>query len=295
MRPQQVVKVLQNGHILRAGVIEIGLIDQPHTAVNDGFLDRLQALFAAHDQLAQGQNEVGLERQRAFIVRVVQVQVHRIDIVGGSGRNLDDLPMQAFHQGCVLCLRVTNDDIIGCEQKTVGDLTLGAEGLAGTGGAENQAVGVFQQLAVHHDEVAGQGIDAIVQRLFAVLEKLLGGERYEDGCGAGGQPALNLDLVDTQRQAAHQPFFLLEVEPCQLAVVLLRDGTGLEYIVVQLTRGVSRVQHQEGHEEHSLVPALQILQELFGLGTVGGKVGGNDVHIVSGTDRFFLFLDFGFV
>ena len=29
LRPQQVVKILQNGHILRAGVIEIGLINQP--------------------------------------------------------------------------------------------------------------------------------------------------------------------------------------------------------------------------------------------------------------------------
>ena len=28
-------------------------VDQPHTAVNDGFLDGLQALLAAHDQLTQ--------------------------------------------------------------------------------------------------------------------------------------------------------------------------------------------------------------------------------------------------
>ena len=174
LRPQQIVKVLQNGHILRAGVIEIGLIDQPHTAVNDGFLHRLQALFAAHDQFTQGQDEVGLERQRTFIVRVVQIQVHRVDVVGGGRRNLDDLPMQALHQGRILGLRVTDDDVIIGEQETVGDLALGAEGLAGTRRTENQSVGVFQQLAVHHDEVVGQGVDPVVQRLFAVLEKLLG-------------------------------------------------------------------------------------------------------------------------
>ena len=73
LRPQQVIQVLQDGHILRAGVVEVGLIDQPHTAVNDGFLYRLQALFAAHNQLAQAENEVGLEGQRAFIVRIVQI------------------------------------------------------------------------------------------------------------------------------------------------------------------------------------------------------------------------------
>ena len=39
--PKQVIQILQYGHILRARVIEIGLIDQTHTAVNDGFLHRL--------------------------------------------------------------------------------------------------------------------------------------------------------------------------------------------------------------------------------------------------------------
>ena len=94
--------------------------------------------------------------------------------------------MQAFHQGRVLCLRVTDDDIICGEQKTVCDLTLGAEGLAGTRRTKNQSVGIFQQLAVHHDEVVGQGVDPVVQRLFAVLEKFLSGKRHEDGRGTGG-------------------------------------------------------------------------------------------------------------
>ena len=39
--PQQIIKVLQHRHILRARVIEIILIDHPHTTVNDGFLHRL--------------------------------------------------------------------------------------------------------------------------------------------------------------------------------------------------------------------------------------------------------------
>lgn len=69
-----------------------------------------------------------------------------------------------------LCLRVADDDIIRSEQKAVGDLALGAERFTGTRRAENQAVGVFQQLAVHHDKVVGQGIDAVVQRFFTVLE-----------------------------------------------------------------------------------------------------------------------------
>ena len=44
------------------------------------------------------------------------------------------------------------------------------KGLTGTRRTQNQAVGVFQQLSVHHDEVVGQSIDAVVQGFFAVLE-----------------------------------------------------------------------------------------------------------------------------
>ena len=79
---EQVIQILQNRHILRARVIQVSLINQAHTAVDDGFLHRLQSVLTAYDQLTQAENEVRLEGQRAFIVRVIQVQVHRIDVVG---------------------------------------------------------------------------------------------------------------------------------------------------------------------------------------------------------------------
>ena len=78
--------------------------------------------------------------------------------------------MQTIHQRCVLRFRVTDDDIIIGKQKAVGNLTLGTERLTGTRRTQNQAVGVFQQLSIHHDEVVGQGIDAVVQGFLAVLE-----------------------------------------------------------------------------------------------------------------------------
>ena len=291
LRPQQVVQILQNGHILRARIVEVVLIHQPHTAVNDGFLHRLQSVLAAHNQFTQRQDKVGFQRQRAFIVRIVQVQVHRVDVVGGGGRNLDDLPVQALHQRRVLGLRVADDDIIRSQQEAVGDLALGAERFAAARRAQNQAIGVFQQLAVHHNQVVGQGVDAVVQRFLAVLKKLLCRERHKNSRRAGGQTPLDLHLVQPQRQAAHQAFLLLEVQPGQLAVVLLRDGTGLEDVVAQLAGIVRRVQHQERHQEHPLVAALQVLQQLLGLGPVGGKVGGDDVHVIPGADGLFLFLD----
>src|SRR5699024_6653345 len=48
---------------------------------------------------------------------------------------------------------------------------------------------------------------------------------------------------------------------------------------------------QERHQEHPLVAALQVLQQLLGLGPVGGKVGRDDVHVIPGADGIFLFID----
>ena len=51
------------------------------------------------------------------------------------------------------------------------------------------------------------------------------------------------------------------------------------------------MQHQEGHVEHSLVAALEILQKIFRRAAVGREVGGEDIHIVSAPGRFLLLLD----
>ena len=84
---------------------------------------------------------------------------------------------------------------------------------------------------------------------------------------------------------------MLEVQPGQLTVILLGNGACLENVVAKLTGIVRCVQHQKGQKEHSLVAALQILQEFFRFTAVCGKVRGNDVHVISGADCFFLFLD----
>ena len=67
---------------------------------------------------------------------------------------------------------VVDDNIIVCHQKSVCDLTLCRETFAGTGRAQNQAVGVLQLLPVHHDQVVGQGIQPVVQAFFAGLMRM---------------------------------------------------------------------------------------------------------------------------
>ena len=200
-----------------------------------------------------------------------------------------------LHQRAIFRFRVADDDIVVRHQKDVCDLALGRKALAGTGRAQNQTVWILQEFPVYHDEVIAQGIDAAVQRLFASLKQFLGGKRNKNGNTGGCKPALDGDLIQPQREAAHQPFFLPEVQCRQLAVVFLRNGIGLKHIVFELLHGTCGVQNDEGQKKHTLVPALKLLQELFRLIAVGGKVGRYDIHIIPGADSFFLFFNLHFI
>lgn len=85
-----------------------------------------------------------------------------------------------------LTFRVADDNIIVCHEECIANFTLCAEGLAGAGGAEDQTVWVLQLLAIHHDKVIGQGIQAIIQAFLAVVEQLLCGKRHKNRRAAGG-------------------------------------------------------------------------------------------------------------
>ena len=107
---------------------------------------------------------------------------------------------------------VADDDIIVRHEECVADLTLCAERLARAGGAEDQAIGVLQFFPVYHNQVVGQGVQAIIQAFLAIVEQLLCGKRHKDCRAAGGQTALDLDLAVCQRQRGHKPLLLLKIK-----------------------------------------------------------------------------------
>ena len=162
-----------------------------------------------------------------------------------------------------LTFRVADDNIIVRHEERVADFTLCTEGLAGAGSAQNQAVWIFQFFAVHHDKIAGQGVQTVVQAFFAVIEQFLCGKRHKDRRAAGGQAALDLDLAVCQRQAAHQPLLLLEIKTAQFAVVLLGNADRLKHVGFQFLLSLAGVQDKECHQKHSLVLTLQFFQQGF--------------------------------
>ena len=183
---------------------------------------------------------------------------------------------------------VVDDNIIVRHQKSVGDLTLCRETFARAGSAEDKPIGIFQLLPVYHDQVVGQGIQTVIQGFLAGLVQFLRGKGNENGRTAGSKAALNLNLIIGQRQRGHKPLFLLVIQAAQIAVVLLCDGACLKDIVFQFLFGTPGVQHEECHQKHSLVLALQFFQQGFGITAIGRQIGRNDVNIIPGADCLLL-------
>ena len=181
--------------------------------------------------------------------------------------------MQTLHQRSVLCLRVTDDDIIVRHKERIADLTLCAEGFTGTGSAQNQAIGVLQLFAVNHNQVVGQSVQTVVQAFLTVVEQLLRSKRHKNCRAAGGQSPLNFDLTVCQRQAAHQPLLLLKIQPAQFAVVLLGNADRLKHVGFQFLLGLAGVQHQKRDEEHPLVLTLQFFQQGFCIPPISRQIG----------------------
>ena len=111
-----------------------------------------------------------------------------------------------------LRLRIAHKNVVIRDEKSIANFSLCAERLAGAGGAQNQTVGVLQLFAVNHNQVVGQGVQAIIQAFLAVIEQFLRGKRHKNCRTAGGQAALDLDLAVCQRPAAHQPLLLLKIK-----------------------------------------------------------------------------------
>ena len=183
---------------------------------------------------------------------------------------------------------IVHNNIIVRHQKSVCDFTLCRETFAASRSAEDQTIGVLQLLPIHHDQVVGQGVQAVIQALFARLVKFLCGKRNENCRAAGGQPSLNFDLTVSQRQAAHQTLLLLKVKAAQVAVVLLCNAGCLKNVVFQFLLCASSVQHQKGNKEHPLVLALQFFQQSLCVTAIGCQIGRNNVDIISGTDGLLL-------
>ena len=74
------------------------------------------------------------------------------------------------------------------------------------------------------------------------------------------------------------------------------SNTGcLEDVVFQLLLGAAGIHDQECYHEHALILALQFLQQILCIVSVGRQVTRNDIHVVTGADCLLLLFDLGAV
>ena len=203
---------------------------------------------------------------------------------------MNDLSAQSFHQRIILAFRVCNDNIVCCREEHVCHFTLCAERLTTARCSKNQAIRVFELLTICHNHVVGHCIQTVVEGI-ALHEKFLCGERHEDGGGSCSQCPLDGNQIICQRQAAHKPLLLHIVQPIQGTVELLSDTSSLKNSTIQFLLGLGRIKEQHRNKEHTLIAALQIIQNLLGLAAISCKVTRNNFHIIAGTHRLFLFLN----
>ena len=162
-----------------------------------------------------------------------------------AGEDLYDLPTDTLHQQARTPLPGHTDDQHHLGKQKAVAISRWRRGFTPTRRTQNQAVGVFQHFSVYHDEVVGQGVDAGSTAPLCRSGIFWCGERYKHSRRTALSPSLDLDSIESQRQTAHQPFFLLKVQSGQLAVILLGNGTCLKDVVTQLTGIVRCVQHQK--------------------------------------------------
>ena len=204
---------------------------------------------------------------------------------------MDNLTAQRFHQRIILSLRVCHNNIVRCGEEHIGDLTLCRETFTTARCAEDQTIRVFQLLPVCHNHVVGYCVQAIIEGI-ALHKKFLRRKRNKNRSGSGSQCALDGNEIICQRQTAHKPLLLQIVQTVQCAVELLSDTSSLKHSTIQLLLGLGCIEEQHRNKEHTLIAALQIIQNLFGLAAISCKVARNNFHIITRPHSFLLFLDF---
>ena len=108
----------------------------PYGAVNDGLIDGLQALLAANDKLAEGQDKVGLFSARGLSSSaVIEVHIHRVHILGravhafpGRGEAVPPARSSRLHKGKILGFGVADDNVVVGNEEGVCDFPLCRKG-----------------------------------------------------------------------------------------------------------------------------------------------------------------------
>ena len=137
---QFIIEIAQNGHVFRHRICEIRLVDHLQSTVNDALLLCSHTGFFIQYQFAQGKDEFRFQPDGFVAIRVIEVDIERVNVVGADGRNAHHLTMKMLDFCVVFAFRIADHHIMISRQHHVSDLALGCKGFAGTGFTHNEAI-----------------------------------------------------------------------------------------------------------------------------------------------------------
>ena len=79
-----------------------------------------------------------------------------------SWRNTNNLSIECPDYGKILAFWITDNNIVLCHDKNIGNFTFCRKGLTSSRSTHDQAIRVFQFLPVSHNQVVRQGIQTVV-------------------------------------------------------------------------------------------------------------------------------------
>ena len=188
-------------------------------------------------------------------------------------RDFNDFAAQRPRDGCVLALRVDDDNVIVRRQGNIGNGVFHGHGFARTGHAEIERMGRDQPLAVTNQEIFGNGVDAVIQAA-GVLD-LLCPERHENSAAFRGERPQSVDATQAIREDSIQAVLLLVAENRETAELFLCDGLQGLRIRVKLLQAVRDMNERHTGEHEPLVAGSQIFQQVFRFGAHLLQVIGN--------------------
>ena len=250
-----VIEVFQRGRIALVSA-DVLAVDVGGAAVDDGLL-LCADLARAHELFTQRHDELAFQHQRIAPVAILLGDVQCIDIAAVGGGDGDDLAAQGADQRAILPLGVYHNNIVVGVQCHKADLLLGHHGLAAAGHAHIQAVSVEHRVAVADDEVAGHGVDAVVQT--AGVHDLLRLKGQQHGGALRGQRPHSVDTPQTIGQHRVQRVLLLVLHNGELAAVgTANGGQGLR-VLLQLLLVVGKVGQRHQRVHHPLVAGGKVV------------------------------------
>ena len=253
-----VIEVFQRGRVALV-FADVLAVDVGGAAVDDGLL-LCADLVRAHELFTQAHDKLAFQHQRIASVAVLLGDVQRVDIAAVGGGDGDDLAAQGADQRAILPLRVYHNNVVVGIQPHEADLLLGHHGLATAGHAHIKAVTVEHRVAVTDDEVAGHGVDAVVQA--ARVHDLLRLEGQQHGGTFGGQRSHSVDTPQAVGQHRVQRVLLLVLHSGELATVGTANGGQRLRVLLQLLLVVGKMGQRHQRVHHPLVTGGEIVQKL---------------------------------